>query len=794
MKRAHQRILILFLVLSVFAACKSGGGGSNPLSDAKAITAFALYTSPTASSPIAIGTIDESAKTIAVTVPYGTDVTALVAGYITTGSSVSVDSVNQVNGTTQNDFTSPQAYVVTAGNGSIATYTVTVTKADGSAKAITAFALATGATGTIPDAIGIINEPAKTIAVTVPYGTNVTALVATFITTGASVKVDSTGQISGSTANDFTDPVDYIVTAANSSMATYTVTVTVASSSGKAITAFSLLGILGTIDEPEKTIAVTVPYGTNVTALVATYATTGALVSVGTTTQENGSTANDFTNPVDYTVTAADGSMTTYTVTVTIASGSAKEFTSFLFTSPSATGIINESAKTIAVTVPHGTDVTALVATFTSTGALVSIGTTTQVSGTTPNDFRSPVVYTVTAADTSTVTYTVTVTIAPGSTGTGAIKLPKTGQTTCYDTAGAVVSCATATAAGQDGALHKGIAWPDPRFTTNADTSVTDNLTGLVWAPDGNLMPTRDSGWDKDGTANDGLVTWQHALDYVAQLNAESYLGHSDWRLPNRKELKSLINYEQSDTAAWLNTQGFGNAQANNYWTSTSNTDNAFMAWRVVMSIGYLANNYNKINLFYLWPVRSGQGSGAPAEQPTTGQTICYNGSGTVITCTNTGQDGALQTGVAWPSPRFTNADNSTPINGSVVVDQLTGLMWTQDGNTPGPAACTPAIGKTWQGALDHVACLNTNNYLGYADWRLPDVNELESLVNANQSDTAAWLNTQGFSNAWSNYYWSSTSYAYITDSAWVVYMYTGTVTADWKAGSWFVWPVRGGQ
>ena len=795
MKRAHLLIVVLVLILGVFAACSSGGGASNPQSDAKAITAFALYTSPTASSPIAIGTIDEPLKTIAVTVPYGTDVTGLVAGYITTGSSVSVDGVNQVNGTTTQDFTSWKDYVVTAGNGSTATYRVTVTKAPGDAKAITAFALATNATGTVPDAIGVIDEFAKTIAVTVPYATDVKYLVATFITTGVSVTAQGAMQVSGSTHVDFTSPVVYRVLAADTTHVDYTVTVNIASSDAKAITAFYLLGIPGTISEPEKTIAVTVPYGTDVKSLIATYTTTGALVTVGTTTQESGTTANSFTASVDYMVTAADGSTATYIVTVTVASGAEKAITSFLFTSPSATGTINEGAKTIAVIVPSGTDVTSLIATYSTSGAFVSVGTTTQESGTTSNNFTGPVDYLVTALDGSTTTYTVTVTVASGV--TGAIKLPKTGQTTCYDTAGAVISCATTSAAGQDGALQKGVAWPNPRFTSNADTSVTDNLTGLDWAPSGNLMPTRDSGWDKDVT-DDGMVMWQHALDYVAKLNAESYLGHSDWRLPNRKELKSLINSGQPSLAAWLNTQGFTNAQADKYWSSTTDSYNTFFAWFVNMqNDGTVNNTFNKSNLLYVWPVRSGQGSGAPAELPKTGQTLCYNDSGTVISCATTsaaGQDGALQKGVAWPFPRFTNADNSTPVNGSVVVDRLTGLMWAQDGNTPGPVACTPATGKTWQGALDHVACLNANNYLGYADWRVPDVNELESLVNADRSDTAVWLNAQGFSNVWSNYYWSSTSYTYITDYAWVVYMYTGTVTSEWKANGWFVWPVRGGQ
>jgi len=95
---------------------------------------------------------------------------------------------------------------------------------------------------------------------------------------------------------------------------------------------------------------------------------------------------------------------------------SAKAITAFSFTSPAATGVINESAKTISVTIPSGTNVTALVATFTTTGVSVNVGSTLQVSGSTPNDFTNPALYTVTAADASTVTYTVTVTVAAATT------------------------------------------------------------------------------------------------------------------------------------------------------------------------------------------------------------------------------------------------------------------------------------------------------------------------------------------------------------------------------------------
>ena len=280
-------------------------------------------------------------------------------------------------------------------------------------KAITAYSLA-GPAGSIA---GTIDESTRTIAVTVPYLTNVTNLVATFATTGKSVKVGTLQQTNGSTANDFTNPVNYTVTAANATTATYKVTVAVALITDKAITAYSLAGVTGTITGTASpyAIAVTLPNGTNVTALVATYTTTGTGVTVGGATQTSGTTANNFTNPVPYVVTAGDGLKATYTVTVTLAAASAKAITAYSFVGFSETGTINElpNPKTIAVAVPYGTDLTALVATYTTTGTGVKVVAKTQISGSTPNSFSSPVTYSVTAADNTTASYVVTVT--PGS-------------------------------------------------------------------------------------------------------------------------------------------------------------------------------------------------------------------------------------------------------------------------------------------------------------------------------------------------------------------------------------------
>jgi hypothetical protein len=250
----------------------------------------------------------------------------------------------------------------------------------------------------------------------------VTGLVATFATTGASVTVGGVGQTSGTTANDFTNPVAYTVTAADNTMQTYTVTVTIAPSSEKTITSYvfqsannSDLSADVTATVSGTTISATVPFGTDVTTLVATFATTGASVNISGVMQASGVTQNDFTNPVTYTVVAADNSTQNYTVTVTIAPSSAKDITAYAFPSADNSGLMADAdgsinGTQISVTVPTGTDVTALVAVFTTTGQTVSIGGTMQVSGATANDFTNPVTYTVTAADLSTQSYTVTVT------------------------------------------------------------------------------------------------------------------------------------------------------------------------------------------------------------------------------------------------------------------------------------------------------------------------------------------------------------------------------------------------
>lgn len=191
---------------------------------------------------------------------------------------------------------------------------------------------------------------------------------------------------------------------------------------------------------------------------------------------------------------------------------------------------------------------------------------------------------------------------------------------------------------------------------------------------------------------------------------------------------------------------------------------------------------------------------------PRSGQTTCYSAAGAVINCFNTGQAGDTQTGAAWPNPRFTNPDSSVPVSGDVVTDQLTGLMWTRNANLP-------AAQKSWQQALDYVALMNTANNgggtFGYNDWRLPNINELLSLMDLSRSnpalpDASPFTNVVSSANPWYSYWSSDTSVGatyYPTSYVIMASMFDGSVIintngANVASKSYFsvhVWPVRGG-
>lgn len=171
--------------------------------------------------------------------------------------------------------------------------------------------------------------------------------------------------------------------------------------------------------------------------------------------------------------------------------------------------------------------------------------------------------------------------------------------------------------------------------------------------------------------------------------------------------------------------------------------------------------------------VGSGATFSAPFPVAKTGQTIRYDGN----------DDGYWQKGAAWPSPRFTDNSNGT------VTDNLTGLVWlrlTSCNNLPWNSA------QSWVTGLASGSCgLSDGSVPG--QWRLPTIKELSSLVNAGASYPAL-PSGHPFTGSMSGLYWSSTTYAPSTSSAWQVVLDDGRVGVNSKAGSFMVWPVRGGQ
>jgi len=175
--------------------------------------------------------------------------------------------------------------------------------------------------GLTPGVVGVVNNTAHTVALTVAYDTDVTSLVATFtLTEGSTAKVGTTDQISGTTSNDFSNPVMYTLTSVDGTIIQdWEVTVTkIAPATDKDIIGFKFAELTpvvnGIVDPGSKTVSIEVPAGTNVTALVPTIT-----ISAFATVSPLGGVAQNFTAPVTYTVTAQDGSSQAWVVTVAFA-------------------------------------------------------------------------------------------------------------------------------------------------------------------------------------------------------------------------------------------------------------------------------------------------------------------------------------------------------------------------------------------------------------------------------------------------------------------------------------------
>lgn len=260
------------------------------------------------------GAIDESNGTILIQLPPKTALTSLKAEFSTAGKSVYAGDSFQESGVTLNDFSAPVKYIVTAEDGSKKEYTVTAVLLKDTAKELVKFGFTKSDNPSLSDDTygSFVND---VISVVLPYGSTTENLKAYFETTGETVKVNGTVQSSGVTANSFSAPVEYIVTAENGDVHSYSVEVSVAKSDAKAITWFVMDGETAIINETARSITAAFPSAKNVSSLNADYIITGVKVEVGNVEQVSGVTKNDFSSPVIYTVTAENGTKSDYTVT-----------------------------------------------------------------------------------------------------------------------------------------------------------------------------------------------------------------------------------------------------------------------------------------------------------------------------------------------------------------------------------------------------------------------------------------------------------------------------------------------
>jgi hypothetical protein len=175
---------------------------------------------------------------------------------------------------------------------------------------------------------------------------------------------------------------------------------------------------------------------------------------------------------------------------------------------------------------------------------------------------------------------------------------PATGQTICWNATGTVIPCI---GTGQDGDVQAGATLS---HTDNGDGTVTDEVTGLTWEK-----------LSDDGSIHDmnNFYSWASAFALkIAVLNTPPcFADHCDWRLPNRIEVESIIDYQRYKPAVppafnTACTPGCGvlacsctmSSSASNeyFWSSTTSVTQPISAWTTNFAAGGNNFGFSKTN------------------------------------------------------------------------------------------------------------------------------------------------------------------------------------------------------
>lgn len=329
--------------------------------------------------------------------------------------------------------------------------------------------------------------------------------------------------------------------------------------------------------------------------------------------------------------------------------------------------------------------------------------------------------------------------------------IPDTGQTKCYDSSGNEIDCA---GTGQDGEYSIN----EMSYTTlDGGSMVQDNVTGLIWEVKTNKdgVKNYDDPHDADNTYTwydpDPATNGGHAgtesdhdtKDFIDALNSANFGGYSDWRLPSREELRSILDFRVPSSGPWIDSSFFPNTASTLYWSSTTSASYEDQVWPIYFSTSWRDGSQDKSWDFAVRAVRGGQSRS---------------------------------------TPRFIDSGNT-------VIDTYTGLIWEQKTNDGGSQDMNKTY--TWQQALDYCNDLELDSQ---TDWRLPTIRELASLADPRKYDPAVDPVFEDYTI--SSWYWSSTSIANYEDGAWFFRFSpghgTGSSTKSLHQG--YVRAVRGGQ
>jgi hypothetical protein len=350
--------------------------------------------------------------------------------------------------------------------------------------------------------------------------------------------------------------------------------------------------------------------------------------------------------------------------------------------------------------------------------------------------------------------------------------LPDTGQTRCYDNSREITCPESGDFYGQDAQYpcntqsytkldEFGNPLPDDAPWPWA--MVRDNVTGLIWevkdSQDGiqdysnpndadNTYTWYDSNsltnGGEPGTPGDGTDT----EDFINALNDSTFGGYHDWRLPSIKELSSIQNFD-ADLPS-IDTGYFPNTVTSYYWSSTTYANIAVTAWWGGFYYAIVLNS-SKESTYNVRAVRG---------EPLAENVFAENDDGTVT-------------------------------------DTSTGLMWEQK------MPDTMNSRFSWQDALSYCENLILNNDgewtsgdpnasgAKYDDWRLPDVNELKSIVDYDLFNPTI---DPVFEYTEPSLYWSSTTSYGTPYFGWYVNFYDGSVSMEMKIEEFLIRAVRGGD